>query len=186
MLSGEASHCISMVTQKYKSNYEQYAKGNHMAQFVIVKVFCQVVKVLHLPAIFNWCVCISLCIVCSGSMLLTSKTALNTACDYRLGLSKELCSVVRWQRSPSGSHQAYFQILFLWSSKPPLLITLPSLAYCLIQSQTSPYILHVSTHLSYVRIKHTRIQQTDESVKQTAVTFEHLDRKCSFAFSQSP
>lgn len=86
---------LSIVTQKYRSKYEQYVKGNHMAQFVIVKVFCQVVEVLQLPAISNFCVCILLCIVCSGSMLLTSKTALNTACDYRLGLSKELCSVVR-------------------------------------------------------------------------------------------
>ena len=95
----------------------------------------------------------------------------------RLRLPKELCSAVRWRRNPTGSHQAYFQNPARSSSMPPLLIALTTLAYCLIQSQTTLYILHVSTGLSYVGMKQSRILGTEESLMQKAETHVNLDCK---------
>lgn len=56
-------------------------------------------------------------------------------------------------------------------------VALTTLAYCVMQSQTSLYILHMSSSVSHVGMKQSRIQGTEESLMQKTETLVNLVRK---------
>lgn len=115
-------------------------------------------------------------------MFWASEAISNNAYNYSLSAKGTLFSCRMTQKILQGASVALLKSQLFSISVPPLLITLTSLAYCLIHSQMYHHIFHVSTNLSRVGIRQSIMQQTEKSVMQRAETLVYSVSNSCFCY----